>query len=99
MNRSEAPRGSAFEWFVAWRHLRDPEHRSRRMLIIGLAIMVVAAVVVVAIDLSAGSRGPAGFLRMRSSLIAQNVRIGALIVGGVVGFWTAYYGLLRACSF
>ncbi len=31
-----------FEWFVAWRHLRDPERRSRRLLKMGLALMVIA---------------------------------------------------------
>jgi lipoprotein-releasing system permease protein len=29
-----------FEWFVAWRHLRDPERRSRRTLLIGLAALL-----------------------------------------------------------
>jgi lipoprotein-releasing system permease protein len=29
-----------FEWFVAWRHLRDPERRSRRTLVIGLAALL-----------------------------------------------------------
>ena len=24
--------GLGFEWFVAWRHLRDPERRSRRAI-------------------------------------------------------------------
>ena len=28
-----------FEWFIAWRHLRDPERRSRRTLVVGLAAL------------------------------------------------------------
>ena len=28
------------EWFIAWRHLRDPERRSRRTLAVGLAALV-----------------------------------------------------------
>ena len=33
----------AFEWFVAWRHLRDPEHHSRKMLYFGLALLGMAS--------------------------------------------------------
>ena len=32
-----------FEWFVAWRHLRDPERRSHRTLIVGLALIALGA--------------------------------------------------------
>ena len=33
---------SGFEWFVAWRHLReDPSRRSRRTMIVGLVLLVV----------------------------------------------------------
>jgi lipoprotein-releasing system permease protein len=39
-----------FEWYVAWRHLRDPERRSRRLLKLGLALMAVAGVAYLAID-------------------------------------------------
>src|SRR5271154_624286 len=31
-----------FEWFVAWRHLRDPERRSARLLKVGLALAVLS---------------------------------------------------------
>jgi lipoprotein-releasing system permease protein len=31
-----------FEWFVAWRHLRDPERRSWRLLAFGVALSVLA---------------------------------------------------------
>ena len=33
--------GPGFEWFVAWRHLRDPERQSHRTLIVGLAILAL----------------------------------------------------------
>jgi lipoprotein-releasing system permease protein len=33
-----------FEWFVAWRHLRDPERRSRRLLKVGLALVALGAI-------------------------------------------------------
>ena len=29
-------RGPGFEWLVAWRHLRDPDHKSHRTLITGV---------------------------------------------------------------
>jgi lipoprotein-releasing system permease protein len=44
-----------FEWFVAWRHLRDPERRSRRLLKLGLGLIVLAAICVVGAELA--SRG------------------------------------------
>ena len=37
-----------FEWFVAWRHLRDPERRSRRTLWFGLAALLLAALCLLA---------------------------------------------------
>ena len=41
-------RGRGFEWFVAWRHLRDPERKSRRTLVFGLAALGLAAVCLLA---------------------------------------------------
>ena len=37
-----------FEWFVAWRHLRDPERRSRRTLLVGLAALAAGGLCLVA---------------------------------------------------
>jgi lipoprotein-releasing system permease protein len=37
-----------FEWFVAWRHLRDPERRSRRTLLIGLGALLAGGLCFVA---------------------------------------------------
>ena len=39
-----------FEWYVAWRHLRDPERRSGRLLKFGLALMLVAGVAFLVIE-------------------------------------------------
>jgi lipoprotein-releasing system permease protein len=38
-----------FEWFVAWRHLRDPGHKSRRTLAFGLAALALAALSLLAV--------------------------------------------------
>src|SRR5882724_1969497 len=38
-----------FEWFVAWRHLRDPGHKSRRTLAFGVAALVLAALCLLAV--------------------------------------------------
>jgi lipoprotein-releasing system permease protein len=43
--------GPGFEWFVAWRHLRDPERRTRWLLIVGLAIMLSAGLTLAAVAL------------------------------------------------
>jgi lipoprotein-releasing system permease protein len=39
------PLARGFEWYVAWRHLRDPERRSRWMLKLGVALMVLGCAV------------------------------------------------------
>jgi lipoprotein-releasing system permease protein len=99
MTTAEASRGRAFEWFVAWRHLRDPEHRSYRMLAVGGTLFVLAVVaIVVATLIARRGFGSATFLPMRTTLIAENVRLAAGIVGAV-GMVLAYYGVLRACAF
>jgi lipoprotein-releasing system permease protein len=41
-----------FEWFVAWRHLRDPERRSPRLLKVGLALAAVAGLALGALALA-----------------------------------------------
>jgi lipoprotein-releasing system permease protein len=99
MTPADAPRGRAFEWFVAWRHLRDPERRSYRMLIIGGSLMLLAVAAGVAAEIVSGRMfGSEGFLRLRSSMIADGVRTAALVVGAV-GILVVFFGLLRAVSF
>jgi lipoprotein-releasing system permease protein len=97
MSLAEAPRGSAFEWFVAWRHLRDPERRSHRVLIAGASLVVLSAAAFVAATIM-GGRGGDGFIRMRAAMIADNVRIVAFVVG-ILGLLIAYFGGLRSAAF
>jgi lipoprotein-releasing system permease protein len=33
--------GPGFEWYVAWRHLRDPERRSHKLLTLGLVLLAL----------------------------------------------------------
>jgi lipoprotein-releasing system permease protein len=85
-----------FEWFVAWRHLRDPERRSARLLKVGLALMLLAGVAVggLAIALrhhhAATSGGPVwarDAISMAYMLgIADTVARIALAVGVFLGF-------------
>jgi lipoprotein-releasing system permease protein len=96
MTPADAPRGPAFEWFVAWRHLRDPERRSHRMLIVGGSMLGLAIAAIVISHLVAGKHD--GFLNMRAVMIAERVRFGATILA-VVGFLIAYFGVLRSASF
>ncbi len=88
--------GPRFEWFVAWRHLRDPERRSGRTLRIGLVILAVAIVALVAAWLLGGGFGKRdSFLPSRHMLLVEYLKQGgiiALIVGGV----TSYLGILFA---
>jgi lipoprotein-releasing system permease protein len=99
MNSAEAPRGRAFEWFVAWRHLRDPERRSHRMLIIGGSLILLAVAGTIAAEIISGRMfGSDGFLRLRGSIIADTVRNVALVVGAI-GILFTFFGLLRSLSF
>jgi lipoprotein-releasing system permease protein len=88
--------GPGFEWFVAWRHLRDPERRSRRVLVVGLAIMVLGAAAMAASYLLVRRVEPGMELfRPRTPQYLEYLRNGAviaIIVGAVVG----YFGVLLA---
>jgi lipoprotein-releasing system permease protein len=96
---TEAPRGPAFEWFVAWRHLRDPSRRSHRILILGLSLLALSVVVTAATFIVAGRLFASdGFLRMRTTMIVENVRLGAAIVAAL-GLLVCYFGLLRSAAF
>lgn len=90
------PAGPGFEWFVAWRHLRDRERRTRRMLIIGLVVVALAlACVVVAHFLGQRLRTPDGFLRSHPSMLAENLQMGG-ICGLIAGLVLTYLGVLLA---
>ncbi|HEX7505366.1 MAG TPA: ABC transporter permease [Polyangia bacterium] len=84
--------GLGFEWFVAWRHLRDPERRSRRAIAlkVGLAIVVLAVADLVYIKFHGTPlRDPNGFFTARPDPLYEWLRIGGvigLIAGGIVTF-------------
>jgi len=84
--------GLGFEWFVAWRHLRDPERRSRRAIAlkVGLAIVVLAVADLVYVKFHGTPlRDPNGFFTARPDPLYEWLRIGGvigLIAGGIVTF-------------
>src|SRR3954452_3632081 len=96
MPSAEAPRARAFVWFVAWRHLRDPERRSRALLVTGLAIMVIGlGLALASVWLEGRVATPETFLRSRSSMLGENLRmfgVGSLILGRLL----TYLGVLLA---
>jgi lipoprotein-releasing system permease protein len=84
--------GPRFEWFVAWRHLRDPERRSRRAIAlkVGIAIIVLAIADLVYIKVHGTPvRDPNGFFTARPDPLYEWLHIGgviAAIVGGIITF-------------
>jgi lipoprotein-releasing system permease protein len=94
-----------FEWYVAWRHLRDPERRSGRLLKFGLALMVVAGLATLVIEYwlrhrHAAPHGPslwgaAGEAYYALGHVLATAKTVA-IVGVVVGALFAFVGLLFA---
>jgi lipoprotein-releasing system permease protein len=85
-----------FEWFVAWRHLRDPERRSRRTLIVGLAMIALGVLAVAATHVITWKLGPAtGFLRPHPPAYLDYLRLGGIIVG-ILGLLVSYLGVLFA---
>jgi lipoprotein-releasing system permease protein len=83
-----------FEWFVAWRHLRDPERRSRRMLMFGVAVLALSLIAFgVAWYFGRTSRDPAGFLAFGPPLWVGNLRMAA-IIGVIAGLLCTFLGVL-----
>jgi hypothetical protein len=84
--------GLGFEWFVAWRHLRDPERRSRRAIALKVGIGHRRARVADLVYLKVHGtpmRDPNGFFTARPDPLYEWLRIGgviAAIVGGIVTF-------------
>jgi lipoprotein-releasing system permease protein len=94
-----AARGRGFEWFVAWRHLRDPDRRSYRTLLVGVGLVVLAIALGVASWLiDRRSSEPAVFLRPLRSLLSERLRMAA-VVCAIPGLLTTFYGVLRSSSF
>ncbi len=85
-----------FEWFVAWRHLRDPERRSRRALVVGLVILVLAALLLVGLKLYGHApRTVSGLLGPQSSVWFERLWMGGTI-GVIVGVVITFMGVLFA---
>lgn len=84
-----------FEWFVAWRHLRDRERPSRKVLFLGLIVLAAGTSAVVAAQLLGTRADVPAFLPSRRSLLAADLRlygVVAMLAGGLL----SYVGLLLA---
>jgi lipoprotein-releasing system permease protein len=96
---ASAPRGRAFEWFVAWRHLRDPDRRSYRSLIVGLSLTLVAVALMVASYVLARRGGDQTvFLRPLRSLLSERLQLAGSIAAAP-GLLITFFGILRSASF
>src|SRR3569623_2131371 len=93
--------GRGFEWFVAWRHLRDDEQRTHRTLIVGLALIAVGVIDFVAQHLVL-KRHP--MLFVRGALLFDNLKIisvGAMVIGtliSVLGVLISFFDVITAYS-
>jgi hypothetical protein len=75
---------------VAWRHLRDPERRSRRALYFGLAVLLLAGLDLAALKLfGQPARSPAGLLAPQPSVVFERLWMAGtvgVIAGAVITF-------------
>jgi lipoprotein-releasing system permease protein len=87
---------TGFEWFVAWRHLRDPERRSRRALYFGLVVLLLASVDLTALKLfGQPARTISGLLAPQPSAVFERLWM-AGTVGVIVGAIIVFMGVLLA---
>ncbi|HEY0707489.1 MAG TPA: FtsX-like permease family protein [Polyangia bacterium] len=90
------PVGPGFEWFVAWRHLRDPERRSRKLLIAGVVIVVLGLISLGLSYYLAGKTEPTlSFLRPRPPAYLEYLSNGG-IIAIALGLILTYLGMLLA---
>jgi len=87
---------TGFEWFVAWRHLRDPERRSRRALYFGLAVVLLSILGLVALKLFGHpARVRPGVFELQPSVMFERLWI-AGSVGVIAGAIITFMGVLLA---
>jgi len=81
---------------VAWRHLRDPERRSRRALYFGLGVVLLAVLDLTALKLfGQPARSPAGLLALQPSPTFERLWM-AGAVGVIAGAVITFLGVLFA---
>ncbi len=87
---------AGFEWFVAWRHLRDPERRSRRALYFGLGVLVLAVLDLAALKLfGQPARSNSGLLALQPSVAFERLWMAGTI-GVIAGVVITFLGVLFA---
>jgi lipoprotein-releasing system permease protein len=101
------PLAPGFEWFVAWRHLRDPERRSRRTLVIGLSALVIGAACLALVYLRpqwlGHGRSPAELLA-HPTVLMENLKTAGMVAAGVglvftiLGVLFAFFTVFTAFS-
>ncbi len=89
-----------FEWFVAWRHLRDPERRSRRTLVVGLAALAAGGLCFLAAALvprfmHVHARAPGEWMEVQPLLIVERLRTTGMVAVGVGLLLTPAGGAVR----
>jgi lipoprotein-releasing system permease protein len=77
-----------FEWFIAWRHLRDPERRSRRTLVVGLAALAAGGLCFLAAALvphfmHIHARAPGEWMEVHPLLAVERLRTTGMVAVGV----------------
>ncbi len=94
-----------FEWFIAWRHLRDPERRSRRTLVVGLAALAAGGLCFLAAALvprfmHVHARAPGEWMEVHPLLVVERLRTTGMVavaagllltlLGALFAFFTVF---------